>query len=282
MILFNTLGPALFYVNDFTSWYPFGWAVASPQIKLLSRYQTIPSAATGESFADDYAWQGKEALIDVEFNLFDERLINFVSASAKWRFFGPKNTNDKPSMPPSAQNGGVGAAINQPNAQNGNNESFGKLDGIFDRLDYGSLSGDQDAGYPMCIRFLRFQNDNIQKLSRQGIPPGYTFFHVRPVTEVDDNIGTNPQIRRIIFQATTQRIDFVGEEEKFRAFNKKKKPSYPESLLNIVNYIVDPSYQSILGVNGTIRGGQALYVRGIPRNLPNIVTPSFFSGKVSI
>lgn len=266
MILFNNVGPVLIYVSDFQNWFRLGWCVKSPQIKLLTRYRPIPNAAIGEDVGEDESFQGREVFIDCSMNYFDERLINFTESGAAWRLFNTQVNNVPLPIAATLPN----APLVIPNPSAIPSSSAAKLDGLQDRLDYGSLVAAQNAGYPMVLLFTKFHVNFAfhQPAGTRDIPPGYTFFHVRPVTSVDEEVRHGPHSKRIIFQATPQRLELNGEVV-FKRWNKSGGAIYPTELLNMDNYYIDPSYSAMGEINGAIPGGQCLYVRGVPKNLPN-------------
>lgn len=256
-VKFNTTGPALFFVSDFFNFHFLGSAEKSPEVKILDRYRPTPSANTGEDGVGDQSYQGFDCFVDVVLNRFDERLINFASASPRWNLF--RNFIDPlPAMPaPPVQ----AVLPSQPLAAP--SPTANRFDGVEDRLDFGSLADSQTAGYPLVMFFPKFRAD----YSNVGLPPGYTFFSTRIQTAVDERTDFSPHAKRFIFQAIPHRVEFPNESI-FKTWNRKKQSVYPETLLNLSNYYLDPSYTAVQATNGIIRGGRVTFVRGIPKGLP--------------
>ena len=271
MIQFPSLGPALVYVHDFFQWIQLGYCEVSPEIKIFEKFRPVDSAARGEESPDDRAFQGKEAVIDCRFNLFDERLINLASAAPSWKLFSPRPIIFSGSPQPFIAGGGVGIPNVPANPLGNPSRDANRMDGVFDRLDYGSLASEQLGAYPLCVLFTKFKTNYAGRSG--GNPPGYTFFQVRPETAVDEYVGTTPHVKRILFSAVPHSVDFP-DQAIFRRWSRKKGSFYPQELLELSNYYLDPAYTARQATNGVLPGGQALYVRGVPKTLPSPVDPS--------
>lgn len=282
MILFNNIGPCLFFVSDYYYWYPLGYSDTTPQVKFIDKYQPISSPSTGEHHAVSYdeTFEGRDVYIDVTFNLFDERLMGFTNAAPRWNLFTSLNAPVNVAMPVQASVNGGANVQNAPVPASNFQANGNRQQGIFDRRDFGSLMSEQMASYPVCIFNLKFNSSYPdyqigRPLGNRCPPPGYTFFQMRPKTVVEVNISHSPNAKRFIFQAINHSVDFPNQSI-FRTWNRKKINQYPLALLDISNYYIDNSYTNLLPNLGAIAGGQALYFPGIPKGLKPVDPSSYF------